>query len=167
MSAAPQRGAGAAAPAAAGRWVTADEEATRRLGRALAARLVPDGVLLLSGDLGTGKTVLAQGVASALGIDPREVQSPTYTLIREHRGPGGRLVHIDLYRLEPAEVLGLGIDETLAGDGVKVVEWAERLPYPPAVGGAALRLELRRRADGGRDVRELAEPGNIASSHRE
>ena len=52
----------------------------------LAGELAPDGVLLLSGDLGTGKTVLARGIAAALGIEPREVQSPTYTLIREHRG---------------------------------------------------------------------------------
>jgi tRNA threonylcarbamoyladenosine biosynthesis protein TsaE len=164
VSAAPEPDAGAEAAA---RWITADEQATRLLGRTLAGRLLPDGVLLLTGDLGAGKTVLAQGVASALGIDPREVVSPTYTLIREHRGPGGRLVHVDLYRLEPAEVLEIGIDEALAGDGVKVVEWAERLPFPSAFGGAVLRLELRRRADGGRDVRELPEPGTIASSHRE
>ena len=74
-----------------GRWQTASEEETRALGRALAGELAPDGVLLLSGDLGSGKTVLAQGVAAGLGIDPGEVQSPTFNLIREHRGTGGRL----------------------------------------------------------------------------
>jgi tRNA threonylcarbamoyladenosine biosynthesis protein TsaE len=135
-------------------WISADEAATRRLGRALAARLVPDGALLLSGDLGAGKTVLAQGVAAGLGIDPAEVQSPTYTLVREHAGAGGRLIHVDLYRLEAGEILALGLDELLAGPGVKVVEWAERLPF--AVAGA-LCLTLARRRGGGREIRGLGE----------
>ena len=131
---------------------TADEAETRRLGAALAARLTPDGVLLLSGPLGAGKTVLAQGVAAGLGIDPAEVQSPTYTLVREHDGPGGRLVHVDLYRLSTAdEVLDLGLEEVLAGPGVKVVEWAERLPFPVP---GALRLALARRPSSGREIRE-------------
>jgi tRNA threonylcarbamoyladenosine biosynthesis protein TsaE len=133
---------------------TADEAETRRLGAALAARLTPDGVLLLSGPLGAGKTVLAQGVAAGLGIDPAEVQSPTYTLVREHAGARGRLVHVDLYRLEPAEVLDLGAEELLAGSGVKVVEWAERLPF--AVPGA-LWLEIEPVAGGGREVRAKEE----------
>lgn len=138
-----------------GHWITDSEEGTRAVGRALADRLLPDGVLLLSGDLGSGKTVLAQGVAAGLGIDPAEVQSPTYTLIREHAGPRGRLVHVDLYRLSaPEEILALGIEEALAGPGVKVVEWAERLPFPLP---GALRLTLARRAAGGREIKELEE----------
>lgn len=129
---------------------TADEAETRALGAELARHLAPDGVLLLSGDLGSGKTVLAQGVARGLGIDPAEIQSPTYTLIRDHTGPGGRLVHLDLYRLDPDEVLDAGVEEALAEVGVKVVEWAERLPF--AVPGA-VRLEIRRRDEGGRELR--------------
>lgn len=134
-------------------WTTGSEEETRRLGAELARRLVPDGTLLLSGDLGSGKTVLAQGVAAALGIDPREVQSPTYTLMREHQGGGGRLVHLDLYRLDPDEVAALGLDEVFAGPGVKVVEWAERLPFEVP---GALRLELRRLGETTRAVLEAA-----------
>ena len=132
-------------------WTTTTEEETRDLGAALAAELAPDGVLLLSGDLGTGKTVLAQGIARGLGIEPREVQSPTFTLIREHRGPGGRLVHVDLYRLDPEDVPALGLEELLAGRGVKVVEWAERLPFD--VPGARW-LRLRRLDEGGREIME-------------
>jgi tRNA threonylcarbamoyladenosine biosynthesis protein TsaE len=132
-------------------WTTRDESETRALGRELAAELAPDGVLLLSGDLGTGKTVLTQGLAEGLGIDPREVQSPTFTLIREHEGPGGRLIHVDLYRLEPGETGALGIEELLAGPGIKVVEWAERLPFE--VPGATW-LRLLRAADG-RDIKRL------------
>lgn len=133
------------------------EEETLAAGAALAAGLAPDGILLLSGELGSGKTVLARGVARGLGIDPREVQSPTFNLIREHRGSGGSLVHVDLYRLEPEETAALGLEELLAGPGVKVVEWAERLPS--AVSSSlrgALWLRLSRRPDGGRDIVEAA-----------
>lgn len=131
--------------------ISRDEAGTRAVGKELAAELAPDGVLLLSGDLGAGKTVLTQGLAEGLGIDPREVQSPTFTLIREHEGPGGRLVHVDLYRLEPGETGALGIEELLAGPGVKVVEWAERLPFE--VPGATW-LRLLRAAEG-RDIQRL------------
>lgn len=106
----------------------------------MAAELAPDGTLLLSGDLGAGKTVLAQGVGRGLGIDPREIHSPSFTLIRQHRGEGGSLVHIDLYRLAPSELESLELEETLWGPGVKVVEWADRVPFPVP---AAVWLELR------------------------
>ena len=133
------------------RWVTRTEAETLDLGEALAEELAPDGVLLLSGDLGSGKTVLARGIGRALGIDPREVQSPTFNLIREHQGERGRLLHADLYRLDPEEVGALGLEELLAGPGVKVVEWAERLPF--AVPGA-LALRLARLGDEEREILE-------------
>jgi tRNA threonylcarbamoyladenosine biosynthesis protein TsaE len=134
------------------RWHTTDPEQTRALGRALAAELAPAGVLLLHGALAAGKTVLAQGVAAGLGIDPREVQSPTFTLVREHAGAGGRLLHLDLYRLDPSAASGLGLEDLFAAPAVKVVEWAERLPF--AVRGA-MTLELGPSEDGGRDIREV------------
>lgn len=134
-------------------WITHSEEETRALGAELARELAPDGILLLSGDLGAGKTVLARGVAEGLGIDPGEVQSPTFSLIREHAGSGGRMVHVDLYRLDPGETGALGLEELLAGPGVKVVEWAERLPFP--VPGAR-RLHLARRPEGGAGERTIA-----------
>jgi tRNA threonylcarbamoyladenosine biosynthesis protein TsaE len=122
-------------------WQSSSPEETLEVGRSLAAELAPAGILLLEGDLAAGKTVLAQGVALGLGIDPREVQSPTFTLVREHQGPSGRLIHIDLYRLDPEELEGLGLEEILAGPGVKVVEWPERLPRPWPV-ALWLRLEI-------------------------
>ena len=134
------------------RWVTRSEAETQALGREIGRELAPDGVLLLAVDLGAGKTVLSRGVGEALGIAASEIQSPTFPLIREHRGSGGRLVHVDLYRLAPEETAALGLEELLAGPGVKVVEWAERLPF--AVPGART-LKLGRLPEG--DGREIVE----------
>ncbi len=137
------------------RWLCRSEAETRSLGRALSEELLPHRVLLIEGDLGAGKTVLAQGIAQGLAIDAAEVQSPTYTLVREHQGPGGRLVHLDLYRLEPRQVEEIGLEEILAGPGIKVVEWPERLAFRPE---DALRLRIAPLAGdpaGGREVFEL------------
>ena len=131
------------------RWRSADADATRRIGAELAPTLPPDAILLLEGDLGAGKTVLAQGLAAGLGIPDGEVQSPTYTLVRQHRGPGGELAHLDLYRLEPEDVAAAGIEEVLAGPGIKVVEWPDRLPFAPP---SARVVRITVRADGERDI---------------
>ena len=138
------------------RWRTRTEEETRALGRELVRELAPDGVLLLSGELGSGKTVLARGIGEGLGIDPREVQSPTYTLIREH---AGGFIHVDLYRLSPEETAALGLEELLAGPGIKVVEWAERLAF--GVPGA-LRLVFERQGEG----REIVETADFQTHSR-
>ena len=91
----------------------------------LAREFVPGAVVALHGDLGAGKTCLVQGLGRALGV--REpVHSPTFTLVNEYRGRLP-LHHIDLYRLHSAaEAFGLGLDEYLDGEGVTVIEWAER-----------------------------------------
>lgn len=139
-------------------WLTESAAETRAVGAELARELLPGGCLLLYGDLGAGKTVLAQGIAGGLGLDPHEVQSPTFALLREHElpeaaGSRGRLAHLDLYRLSPAEAAACGFEEVLLGPGVKIVEWAERLPF--SVPGA-LALTLRERPDGRREIAELA-----------
>ena len=123
------------------------------MGEGLARELAPDGVLLLTGDLAAGKTVLAQGVARGLGIDPAEVQSPTFTLVREHAGSRGRLVHLDLYRLAPEETAALGLEDILQAPAVKVVEWAERLPFALA---RSLRLRIERAGGSERTIQEVA-----------
>ncbi|MDY7094492.1 MAG: tRNA (adenosine(37)-N6)-threonylcarbamoyltransferase complex ATPase subunit type 1 TsaE [Acidobacteriota bacterium] len=141
-------------------WISESEEQTRAIGAELADELRPAGVLLLYGDLGSGKTVLVKGLAEALGIDPETIRSPTYTLIHEHDEGEIPLVHVDLYRLDSQEVAGLGLEEFLEptsatapeAAGVVVVEWAERLPWEPP---EAVRLAFTRRADGGREIRRL------------
>jgi tRNA threonylcarbamoyladenosine biosynthesis protein TsaE len=132
------------------------EAETEAFGERLGQELRPDGVLLLSGELGSGKTVLTRGVGRALGVAAGEVQSPSYTLIREHHGARGRLVHVDLYRLRPVEVAALGLDEILAGPGVKVIEWAERLPF---VVPGATAVALRRLPDGRRELARTVAQG--------
>ncbi len=108
-------------------FTTRSEEETGLAGAALAAGLRPGDVVLLRGDLGMGKTVFARGLAAGLGVDPAEVRSPSFTLVNPYRGRVP-VYHIDLYRIDkPADLDELGLEELLGGDGVAVVEWAERL----------------------------------------
>ena len=105
--------------------VTHSPEETWRLAAALLPRLPPGAVLALHGELGSGKTCFVQGLARALGVR-QAVTSPTFTLIHEY--PGARpLYHVDLYRLRDAgDARDLGLEEYIQGDGLTVIEWAER-----------------------------------------
>jgi tRNA threonylcarbamoyladenosine biosynthesis protein TsaE len=107
--------------------VTHSEGETAALARDLASRLRAGDVLLLSGDLGAGKTAFVRGLADGLGIDPELVSSPTFTLIHEYRGPGLTLYHADLYRLDRAVPEDLGLEDSR--DGVLAIEWPERLAH--------------------------------------
>jgi tRNA threonylcarbamoyladenosine biosynthesis protein TsaE len=107
--------------------VTHSEEETVALARELAATLKPGAVLLLSGNLGAGKTAFVRGLAEGLGIDPAEVSSPTFALIHEYRGGRLTLYHVDLYRLDGAATEDLGLEEIAAAAGVMAIEWPERL----------------------------------------
>ncbi|MDP6607091.1 MAG: tRNA (adenosine(37)-N6)-threonylcarbamoyltransferase complex ATPase subunit type 1 TsaE [Dehalococcoidia bacterium] len=103
---------------------TSSAARTRALGRRLAKLLRPGDIVLLQGDLGAGKTTLAQGVGAGLKVEER-VTSPTFVLLARHAGPVP-LYHADLYRLtEPQEVEELALGEQ-AADGVLLVEWPER-----------------------------------------
>ena len=103
---------------------------TEALGMALGQALQPGDVVALSGDLGAGKTCLARGAARGLGVT-EPVTSPTFILIAEYRAAAGfPIYHADTYRLEAAPAAAaqaIGLDELLAGDGVALVEWAERV----------------------------------------
>jgi tRNA threonylcarbamoyladenosine biosynthesis protein TsaE len=130
---------------------TRSEEETARVAATLAAGLPFGSVILLTGDLGAGKTAFVRGVAIGLGLDPDEVSSPTFTLVQEYRGAGRlTLHHVDLYRLESAEAEDLGLEELAAGGGVVAIEWAEKLSRP--VPGAT-RVEIVDRGDDRREIR--------------
>ena len=105
--------------------ITNSEEATSAAGEELARRLAAGDVVLLYGELGAGKTAFVRGLARGLGAPVEEVSSPTFTLVQEYQGRLP-LYHVDLYRLEPAEVDDLGLEELVSGDGVVAIEWAER-----------------------------------------
>jgi tRNA threonylcarbamoyladenosine biosynthesis protein TsaE len=100
-----------------------------KLGKIIAAHLKPGDIILLSGSLGAGKTVLAKGIASGLGINKNDVVSPTFVLLRLYQGKY-LLQHFDFYRIKGVQdILGLGIQEYLFSDAVTLVEWPERLKF--------------------------------------
>ena len=107
--------------------LTRSEAETAGIASDLAATLSPGAVLLLSGNLGAGKTAFVRGLAAGLGIDPEEVSSPTFTLVHEYRGGRFTLYHVDLYRLEKAATDELGLEELHRG--VLAIEWPDRLTH--------------------------------------
>jgi len=128
---------------------SASASQTHRLGALLGGLLRPGDVVLLEGPLGAGKTALTQGIGAGLGV--REtINSPTFTILKEYVGRLP-LYHFDLYRIEdPEELFALGFEDYFGGDGVCVVEWADR---GVAADGATLWgarwLRIAIAADGG------------------
>jgi len=120
-------------------------ESTRQLAAVLAAVCRPGDVLLLSGDLGAGKTAFAQGFGRALGIE-EPITSPTFTLVRQYEVVGGpegirTLLHADVYRLDhTAEIADLGLGQLVEDGGVALVEWGDAAE--PVLGDGALSLWL-------------------------
>ena len=101
--------------------------------------------VLLSGELGAGKTTFTRGLADGLGADPSAIASPTFTIRMDHRGATRALAHLDAWRLDQAsaadELATIGFDELLAGDAVVVVEWPERLGDAAPARRIDIRLE--------------------------
>jgi tRNA threonylcarbamoyl adenosine modification protein YjeE len=147
-------------------------EATMAAGEALGRLLVGGDVVALFGELGSGKTVFARGLAAGLGCRPADVHSPSFTLVNEYacgpRGgaPGLRLAHVDLYRIGSAEELpGIGWDEYLRPGYVLAVEWPERaLAWLPA---DHLRISLEPRGARRRQIAGEATGPRSAALTRE
>ena len=109
---------------------TKSEEETVELGERLSREVLPrQGVVLLIGNLGAGKTTLAKGITQGRGVaEAEEVSSPTFTLIHEYGDPA-RVYHIDLYRLDTeAEVATLGLEDLFDREALVLMEWGERFP---------------------------------------
>jgi tRNA threonylcarbamoyladenosine biosynthesis protein TsaE len=138
-------------------FTTAGEEETRERAARLARELAPGAILLLSGELGAGKTQFVKGLAAGLGIDPDEVTSPTFTLVHEYAGGRLPLVHVDLYRLEQAELDEIGLDQDVAERGVVAIEWPERLVHPP---GAVTHIRIEDAGGDRRRIRITTQPDN-------
>ena len=107
-------------------FICGTEEDTLRLGRLLGRRLRRGDTVLLHGEMGAGKSVLARGIAAGLGISG-PIPSPTFTILNIHEGEGCRLYHFDFYRLSGAdELFAVGLDEYIPPeDGITVIEWPE------------------------------------------
>ncbi|MCK4301678.1 MAG: tRNA (adenosine(37)-N6)-threonylcarbamoyltransferase complex ATPase subunit type 1 TsaE [candidate division Zixibacteria bacterium] len=106
--------------------VSHSEDQTIGLAKNLVGLLRPGDVIVLRGGLGSGKTVFVRGLAIALGLDERQVNSPSFTIVNEY--PGERpLYHFDLYRIsDPSELYEVGWDEYLERNGLVAVEWGEK-----------------------------------------
>jgi tRNA threonylcarbamoyladenosine biosynthesis protein TsaE len=109
-------------------FTTNSPEETIALGRELASRLAPPKLVVLTGDLGAGKTTLVKGIAEGFQAATHDdVTSPTFTLIHEYRGPAAILYHIDLYRIEtPRELDTLALDDLMTDNSVLLIEWGEK-----------------------------------------
>jgi tRNA threonylcarbamoyladenosine biosynthesis protein TsaE len=129
-------------------FLSTSDEATRDYGRRLAQMLPRPCLVLLSGDLGAGKTTMVKGLAEGLGVAREEdVASPSYTLIHEYHGDATSLYHIDLYRLDTTEQVGtLGLEDLLGFDldphAVVVIEWGAKFSTYWAQDYLEVRLDV-------------------------
>jgi tRNA threonylcarbamoyladenosine biosynthesis protein TsaE len=120
---------------------TESEDETADVARVLAGTLQPGAVLLLSGQLGAGKTAFVRGLAAGLGIDPDDVSSPTFTLVHEYRGGRLTLYLADLYRLKTTASEDLGRVELAVAEGVLAIEWPDRLTHA-LPGATAITIDI-------------------------
>lgn len=140
---------------------TSDPAATFAFGRVLGRQLAAGDVVCLVGDLGAGKTLLVQGIAAGLAVTD-EVTSPTFTILQVYGGGRLPLHHFDLYRLDdPAELDDIGFAEYTGGDGVAVIEWADR--FAAAMPDERLWVELR---EGGGESERVIELTPVGERYR-
>ena len=109
---------------------THSAEETIAFGRTLAETLAPPKLVVLRGELGSGKTTLVKGIAEAFhAASEEDVTSPTFTLVHEYRSPRVNVYHIDLYRVDTQrELETLGLDDLIAENSVLLIEWGEKFP---------------------------------------
>jgi len=139
---------------------TNSAEETREVGRGFASRLKPGDVVLLSGDLGAGKTQFVQGVAAGLGVAETPI-SPTFNIVLSYGSGRMPLHHFDLYRLDsPQQLEDIGIAEYLESGGVCLVEWAEKFPHAFE---PAYRVNIAKTGDSEREIRIEGEMKNAVS----
>ncbi len=131
--------------------VTTSADETRQFGGDLAKDLPYPCLVLLEGELGSGKTTLVKGIVEGLGVARQEeVTSPSYALVHEYGGEG-RVYHIDLYRVEsPQELSTLGLDDILASRAIVLVEWGEKLAHHFA--HPTLRIRMQHAGDDRRRI---------------
>ena len=138
------------------------ETDTLAFGERIGTHVESGDLILLSGELGAGKTVLVRGIATGMGIDPSVVRSPTFVLHHVYRAGPRVLHHIDLYRLGPeADIRLLDVDEMLESGGVVVVEWGE---HSELLGRVHLRLGFEIADDGARVITAVDAPAHLIAA---
>ena len=131
---------------------TSSPDGTRALGARLGEAFEDGDVIGLYGDLGAGKTELVRGVCTARGVSPDAVRSPTFTILHTYEAPTHRVHHFDAYRLrELEEMYDLGYEDFFFGDGISLVEWADRVET--LLPEDALRIELLHAGGNRRKIR--------------
>lgn len=124
-------------------FTTNSPEETIALGRELASSLAPPKIVVLTGDLGAGKTTLVKGIVQGFqAASEEDVTSPTFTLIHEYRGPSATVYHIDLYRIDtPRELDTLALDDLMTENSVLLIEWGDKFPRFQRERNLEIRLE--------------------------
>ncbi len=136
--------------------VTKSEKETENLGRELAAKLGPQSIVALYGDLGAGKTAFVRGLARGLGIK-KKVLSPTFTIVNELSENGKTLIHFDMYRLSGSdELFDIGWEDYLQRDCIIAVEWSEIVD--DIYTGEEIRVRIEKLGD---NERKISFGGNI------
>ena len=127
---------------------------TFSLGKEMGEKAEAGDVILLKGDLGTGKTVFAKGFAEGLGIPGNEVASPTFTILQEYHQGRLLLYHFDVYRIEePEEMEETGFFDLIGGDGVTLIEWPEKIEA--LLSGRFTEVVLEKQPENGADFRQI------------
>ncbi len=132
------------------KFLSKSEAETKKIGHKLGKKLKRGDVVCLYGELGAGKTTMVKGVASALGINERDIISASFTIIAEYDS-GVPFYHIDLYRLPTVEVLELGLREYLGTNGISVIEWAERAEGE--IPDKSIRVHINYREENCREIK--------------
>ena len=133
---------------------TYSDKDTFEFGKKLGLEAEPGSVYCLDGDLGTGKTVIAKGIAAGLGI-MEPVSSPTFTVIKEYTGGRLPFYHFDVYRIEdPVEMDEIGYEDYFYGDGVTVIEWSDMIQE--LIPENAVKIRLTKDINKGFDYRRIS-----------
>ena len=135
------------------RYQSESPEETYEIGRRLGSEAAPGSVYALVGDLGAGKTIFTKGFAAGLGISDT-ITSPTFTIMQVYENGRLPLYHFDVYRIsDPEEMYEIGFDEYILGDGVSLIEWADRIPE--LLPKETVRISITRDPGRGENVRIL------------